>query len=72
MANKPVIRSATLRDLIALTSLEKEAFRTDRFSEDQIEYLITRAHSTVLILESKGRVAGSAYLLLERSFSTQG
>jgi len=63
MANEPVIRIATLRDLKALTDLENEAFKTDRFSDDQIEYLITRAHSTVLIMELSGQVAGSAYLL---------
>ena len=60
MSYKPDIRIATLRDLKALTSLETEAFLTDRFKEDQIEYLITRAHATILIMEVDGQVAGSA------------
>jgi ribosomal protein S18 acetylase RimI-like enzyme len=66
MNSKPVIRNATPRDLDALTALENAAFATDRFSREQIEYLITRAHATILIMETDGRVAGSAYLLWRR------
>jgi len=68
-ANNPIVRVATLRDLKALTALENKAFKTDRFSDDQIEYLIARAHSTVLIMELDGLVAGSAYLLWRKKLT---
>jgi ribosomal protein S18 acetylase RimI-like enzyme len=54
-------------DLDALVQLEVAAFAADRFHEEQIDYLLTRAHSTVLVLESGGEIAGAAYLLWRRA-----
>ncbi len=67
MTSEPLIRLATPRDLAELTRLEEIAFTADRFTESQIEYLITRAHATILMMETDGTVAGSAYLLWRKN-----
>jgi len=67
MTSQPSIRLATPRDLGELTRLEQIAFTADRFTESQIEYLITRAHATILIMETADGVAGSAYLLWRKN-----
>ncbi len=67
MTSQPSIRLATPRDLGELTRLEQIAFTADRFTESQIEYLITRAHATILIMETDGAVSGSAYLLWRKN-----
>jgi len=59
----PVIRLSSVRDLDALEQLENLCFETDRFTRDQIEYLLSRAHATVLIVERKHTIAGAAYVL---------
>jgi ribosomal protein S18 acetylase RimI-like enzyme len=66
MAGRLKIRLASQHDLEALVRLEAAAFRTDRFSRDQLDYLLTRSRATVFILEHEGSVAGAAYLLWRR------
>lgn len=68
MATSPVIRLATEHDLEALVYLEETAFRSDRFSEDSIDYLLTRSRATTLVLEEAGKVAGSACVLWRRRY----
>lgn len=63
MTEKPHIRLANNRDLDSLVSLENEVFRLDRFSRENIEYLVSEAHATVLIMELDNQVVGAAYLL---------
>lgn len=61
------IRFATQRDLDALVKLEIEAFETDRFTKDQIEYLLTQSSSTTFVLEYKDKIAGAACLLWRKA-----
>jgi ribosomal-protein-alanine acetyltransferase len=63
---QPTIRLASQHDLDQLLKLELSAFAADRFTEDQIEYLLTRARSSVLLVEQSGRLLGAAYLLWRR------
>lgn len=65
-----VIRLASLRHLDDLVRLERAAFATDRFTADQIEYLITQAHGTILVLEAGGTVVGAAYLLWRKGLDS--
>jgi len=64
---KPCIRLASSFDLDELIRLEKAGFDKDLFTDDQIEYLLTRAHSTVFMAESDGAIAGAAYMLWRTS-----
>jgi len=57
------VRLARQSDLDELVGLENAAFMTDRFHEDQIDYLLTRSHGTILVLEESGAIVGAAYLL---------
>jgi ribosomal protein S18 acetylase RimI-like enzyme len=61
------IRLATVDDLPALVRLEEKSFKSDRFAESQIEYLLTRAHATVLVIEADGAVAGGAIMLWRKN-----
>jgi len=67
MSRQYPIRLATEHDLAELVRLENAAFETDRFTKDQIEYLLTRSRATTFILESKHMVAGSACMLWRKS-----
>lgn len=59
----PTIRLAANCDLDDLVGLENKAFASDRFTRKQIEYLLTEARSTILLLEHKEQVIGVSYLL---------
>ncbi len=65
--DKPHIRLAAKRDLKALVSLEQIAFQKDRFSPRRIKYLLTKARSTMLVLEQNGAIIGAAYLLWHKT-----
>lgn len=67
MNGSPSIRPGRASDLSELVRLEQVAFRADRFSKRQVRYLLTRAHGTVLVLESGEGLAGAVYLLWRRS-----
>jgi len=64
------IRLASQHDLDELVRLENLGFTQDRFSEDQIDYLLTRAHCHILVAESDGKLAGAAYLLWRQRSDT--
>jgi len=61
------IRMATKKDLKALVHLEQIAFQKDRFSPRRIKYLLTKARSTMLVLEEHREIIGAAYLLWRKS-----
>jgi ribosomal protein S18 acetylase RimI-like enzyme/predicted double-glycine peptidase len=61
------IRLATEKDLSALTALEEMTFDSDRFTRDQIDYLLTRSRATTFIIEQGQTLAGSACLLWRKS-----
>ena len=68
MPHSATVRLATEHDLEALVQLEEAAFRSDRFSEDSINYLLTRSRATTLVIEENGVVVGSACVLWRRSY----
>lgn len=61
------IREATKKDLQELVNLEFIAFDQDRFSPRRIKYLLTKARSTLLVLEQNGKIIGAAYLLWHKN-----
>ncbi len=61
------IRSAALHDLRALLYLEESGFGEDRFSPRQVKYLLTKANTTVYILEFDKKVAGAAIMLWRKN-----
>jgi len=63
MPSRPRIRTATIKDLPALVDLETRGFTADNFSSEQFQYLLTRAHSTILVIIINRKVAGAAILL---------
>lgn len=69
MASTPdiVVRLASLRDLDKLVALEQASYTSDMFSEEQIAYLLTRAHATVLVLTVGETLAGAAYMLWRKN-----
>ncbi len=54
-------------DLQALVNLELIAFDKDRFSPRRIKYLLTKARSTILVLEKHKEIIGAAYLLWRKN-----
>ena len=67
MKPKYHIRLADQNDLAQLIRLEEIAFETDRFTPDQIEYLLTHSRATTFILEDLGTMIGSACVLWRKS-----
>ncbi|HOP06401.1 MAG TPA: GNAT family N-acetyltransferase/peptidase C39 family protein [candidate division Zixibacteria bacterium] len=57
------IRQASEHDLPFLLRLEEAAFSKDRFTHDQMEYLLTRSRATTFLLELSGQPAGAAIML---------
>jgi ribosomal protein S18 acetylase RimI-like enzyme len=70
-ASEPtIIRTGTADDLEDLIRLET-AFGDDRFTQNQLKYLLTKAHGHTLVLEHGRAVCGSA-IMLWRKQSTVG
>lgn len=63
------IRPALLADLDALTEIEQRCFDSDRISQRQFRYLLTRANAAVLVIEEDGELQGSMVLLFSRATS---
>ncbi len=61
------LRLATSHDLNDLVRLEEIAFTTDRFTRDQIDYLLTESRASTLVLENKTSIAAAACVLWRRS-----
>lgn len=61
------IRSATIDDLQALLDIEQKAFRAERFDRRQYVYLLTKANSSVYVLEIGRRVVGVAVMLWRKN-----
>ena len=64
------IRTAAKKDLEALVNLERIAFEKDRFSPRRVKYLLTKARSTMLVLEQNGAIIGAVYLLWHKTRRT--
>ena len=69
MIDNTSIRPATADDLDALVDLERRGFKHDRFSREQLNYLVTRARATALVLECSDHVAGAAIMLWRRGLT---
>jgi ribosomal protein S18 acetylase RimI-like enzyme/predicted double-glycine peptidase len=70
MKKKYHIRPATEHDLDALVRLEQVAFDTDRFTRDQIDYLLTESRATTFVLEEGPSISGAACILWRKSHLT--
>lgn len=57
-----VLRQATVNDIDALLALESACFDTDRLSRRNFQWMIRRAHASLVLAESQGRLAG--YILV--------
>lgn len=67
MPTRLKIRLASEADLKDLVHLEQIAFETDRFTEEQIDYFLTRSRATTFILDHGTTMAGSACVLWRKS-----
>jgi len=65
----PLIRNAGIADIPALTAIEARCFDDDRLSRRSFQHLLTRGHAINLVIESAGRVAGYAVVLLHKGTS---
>ena len=63
MGSRTRIRLATEYDLPVLVYLEQVAFESDRFTKDQLEYLLTRSRASTFVLEHGSAVVGAACVL---------
>ncbi|HJB64543.1 MAG TPA: ribosomal protein S18-alanine N-acetyltransferase [Candidatus Microbacterium pullistercoris] len=57
-----MIRPATISDLSAIMTLERQSFPTDAWSETMMRAELESAHGRYVVLEEDGRVAGYAGL----------
>ena len=67
MKSKYTIRLATEHDLSALCTLEEKAFENDRFTKEQMSYLLTGSRATNFIIENKSTIMGAACVLWRKS-----
>lgn len=70
MKSKFKIRLANDHDFDALVQLEQEAFKSDRFNEDQIDYFLTSSRATNFIVEKNDETVGGACLLWRKANPT--
>jgi ribosomal-protein-alanine N-acetyltransferase len=63
---KPHIRHAEKDDLDALLSLENICFKEETFHMGQLNYLLLKAKSIVLVAEIEGNIIGSMIILLRK------
>lgn len=66
---KPRIRPAKKEDLPAILELEKICFKEETFHKRQIEYLLLKARSLVLVASLEGNIVGSIIILLRKHIS---
>ncbi len=63
------IRAATTADLRPLVALENRCFRSDRLSQRQFRYLLTKAHATTLVAVEADVLLGYVLILFSRGTS---
>ena len=68
MTPRTHIRLANERDIKPLARLEVVAFEVDRFTEEQIEYLMGRSRATIFVLEQGSDLIGAAYVLYRKAY----
>ena len=68
-ALKPRIRPARSEDLAGLVSLESICFKEETFNKRQLEYLLSKAKSLVLVATGDNNIIGSIIILLRNHVS---
>ena len=66
---KPCTRPAKKEDIPAILELEKICFKEETFHKRQIEYLLLKARSLVLVASLEGNIVGSIIILLRKHIS---
>ncbi len=66
---RPHVRKAVEHDLLSLLALENICFKEETFHKRQLEYLLFKAKSLVLVASSDGNIVGSMIILLRRSIA---
>ncbi|KCZ71520.1 acetyltransferase [Candidatus Methanoperedens nitroreducens] len=66
---KQHIRLAKKEDLPELVDLENICFKEDTFNKKQLEYLLLRAKSLVIVVSVDGKIIGSVIILLRAHIS---
>ena len=64
-----LIRQAHLDDIPLLAEMEKRCFDSDRISQRQFRYLLTKANAAILVTETQGHIRGNVVLLFSRATS---
>ncbi len=67
---KPHIRPARKEDLSALVDLENICFKEETFHKEQLEYLLIRAKSLVLVASIEDSIVGSIIVLLRNHIAS--
>ena len=66
---KPLVHPANKEDFDALMELENICFKEEKFHKKQVEYLLFRARSIVLVATIDGNIVGSIITLLRNDIS---
>ncbi|MDE3738980.1 ribosomal protein S18-alanine N-acetyltransferase [Pseudomonas resinovorans] len=64
-----IFRNARPDDLPSLLGLENQCFEHDRLSPRSFQWMISRAHASLIVAQSQGRLMGYALLLFHRGTS---
>ncbi|UVE18356.1 GNAT family N-acetyltransferase/peptidase C39 family protein [Pseudomonas sp. LS44] len=64
-----LFRNAVAEDLASLLALENQCFEHDRLSPRSFQWMIKRAHASLIVAQYQGRVMGYALLLFHRGTS---
>ena len=64
-----MIRAATTQDLKQLVALENHCFDSDRLSQRQFRYMLTKAHAATLVMEEAEGIVGYVLILFSRGTS---
>ncbi|MCK9796630.1 GNAT family N-acetyltransferase/peptidase C39 family protein [Pseudomonas sp. MAFF 302030] len=64
-----VFRTATPDDLPALVALEQQCFTTDRLTPRSFQWMISRAHGRLILVQRQQQVLGYALVLFHRGTS---
>lgn len=64
-----IFRNAVAEDLQSLLALENQCFEYDRLSPRSFQWMISRAHASLIVAQHQGRLMGYALLLFHRGTS---
>lgn len=64
-----IFRNASAEDLPSLLSLENQCFEHDRLSPRSFQWMISRAHASLIVAQAAGQLMGYALLLFHRGTS---